>query len=276
VKLAALAAASVTLVLAAAAGAATRHVVETAVDESVRADFAYDYDAKNTRFTNLHLTVLRNGSVLLDEAIQPPAPNTEVWPARYFSHRKSVAVRDLDGCSEPEVMLDLYSGGAHCCWYTQVYRYTATTNAYLMVTHGWGNADYRSVDIDHDGIPEFVSGDDRFAYAFTDFASSSFPLRVWHYRAGVFDDVTRRFPARIRRDARRQWHWALAKPTRADNRGFLAAWTADRCLLRHCASAFERLEVLRRQGRIGHGWDRTPRRYLTHLRKFLRRMGYLH
>jgi hypothetical protein len=274
VKLAALAAGTATLVLATAAGAAAiRHVVETAVNGSVRADFAYDYDANNTRFTNLHLTVSRNGSVLLDEAIQQS--ETQLEPAQYFAHKKSVAVRDLDGGGEPEVVLDLYSGGAHCCWSTQVYRYTASTNAYLVVTHGWGNADYRSVDVDHDGLPEFVSGDDRFAYAFTDFAASSFPLRIWNYRGGLFDDVTRRFPARIRRDARRQWHWALAKPTRADNRGYLAAWTADRCLLRHCGSAFEQLNVLRRQGRIGHGWDGTPRRYLKHLHKFLRRTGYL-
>ena len=273
-KLAALAAATATLVLAAAAGAATtRHVVETAVDGSVRADFAYDYDSENTLFTNLHLTVSRNGSVLLDEAIQQP--ETQVEPARYFAHKKSVAVRDLDGGGEPEVVLDLYSGGAHCCWSTQVYRYTASTNAYLVVTHGWGNADYRAVDVDHDRLPEFVSGDDRFAYVFTDFAGSSFPLRIWNYRGARFDDVTLRFPARIRHDSRRQWHWALAKQTRADNRGYLAAWTADRCLLRHCASAFKRLDVLRRQGRIGHGWDRTARRYLKHLRRFLRHTGYL-
>jgi hypothetical protein len=275
VKLAALAAATATLVLAAAAAAATiRHVVETAVDGSVRADFTFDYDARDHRFTNPHLTISRSGSVLIDAAVPAP-PDTEVQPARYFAHKKSVAVRDLDGGGEPEVVLDLYSGGAHCCWYTQVYRYAPSTDAYLMATRDWGNAGYRFVDVDHDGLPEFVSGDDRFAYIFTDFASSSFPPRIWNYRDGLFNDVTRRFPARIRRDAHRQWHWALAKPTRADNRGFLAAWTADRCLLRHCASAFKRLEVLRRQRRIGGGWDRSPRRYLMHLRKFLRHTGYL-
>jgi hypothetical protein len=268
-KLAALAAASVTLVLASSAGAATRHVVETAAAGTVRADFAYD-----CCFANLHLTISRNGSVLLDEAIQPPIRDEEIQPARYFAHKKSLAVRDLDGGGEPEVMLDLYTGGAHCCWYTEVYHYSAAGNSYVLTTHGWGNVEYRLSDLDHDGLPELVSGDDRFAYVFTDFAGSSFPLQIWHYR-GAFDDVTRRFPARIRRDARRQWHWALAKPTRTDNRGYLAAWTADRCLLRHRAAAFKRLDLLRRRGQIAKGWDRTPRRYLRHLRRFLHRTGYL-
>ena len=273
-KLIALAAASVTLVLAAPAAAATRHVVETAVDGSVRADFSFDYDARDYRFTNPHLTISRGGSVLLDAAVPAP-PDTEVQPARYFAHKKSVAVHDLDGGGEPEVVLDLYSGGAHCCWYTQVYRYTASANAYLMVTHGWGNAGYRSVDLDHNGLPEFVSGDDRFAYVFTDFADSSWPVQIWSYRSGRFIDVTRKHPALIRRDARREWRWAFATQRRAYNVGFLAAWTADQCLLRHCKSAFKQLGALRRQGRIGLGWDRTTRRYLVHLHKFLRRTGYL-
>ena len=54
------------------------------------------------------------------------------------------------------------------------------------------------------------------------------------------------------------------------------SWTADECLLRHCRSAFRRLELLRREHRIGRGWDATPRKFLRHLRRFLGRTGYLH
>jgi hypothetical protein len=31
-------------------------------------------------------------------------------------------VRDLDGDGEPEVLVDFYWGGVHCCFYTDVYR----------------------------------------------------------------------------------------------------------------------------------------------------------
>src|SRR5712691_5346949 len=60
----------------------------------------------------------------------------------------------------------------------------------------WGNAGYRLVDLDHDGRPEFRSGDDRFAYAFTAFAASAWPVRIWHFDHGRMRDVTRAFALR--------------------------------------------------------------------------------
>jgi len=51
------------------------------------------------------------------------------------------------------------------------------------------------------GQPELVSQDDRFAYAFTSFALSYLPVRVWHFDHGRLVDVTRRFPAQVGRDA---------------------------------------------------------------------------
>ena len=171
--------------------------------------------------------------------------------------------------------IDLYSGGAHCCWYTQVYRYIPSANLYLRLVHSWGNVFYKSADLDRDGLPEFVSADDRFAYEFTSFSGSTFPVQIWQYHAGRFVDVTRRFPRPIRRDARRQWRWAVAKGNRAGNVGPLASWAADECLLRHCRSAFRQLDALRRKHWIGHGWDATPRKFLRHLRRFLQRTGYL-
>lgn len=268
----ALAALAWTLVAAAPAAAApARHVVETAVSGTVEAAFSYDY--ADYRFTHPHLTISRGGAVLADKDLKPLTRYGEVDPARY--PQQSVAIRNLDSGPEPEVVLDLYWGGAHCCWYTQVYRYGSATSSYSASTHVWGNVDYRSADLDGDGLPEFVSADDRFAYEFTSFAGSGFPIRIWDYREGRFSDVTRRFPARIRGDARRQWHWASLKQSRSDNAGLLAAWAADECLVHHYRSAFRQLEVLRREHRLGLGWDRSARAYLRHLRRFLRRTGYL-
>jgi hypothetical protein len=270
-----LAAVAAIVVVTAGGGVAAKHVVETATGGSVEAAFSYDYNAKTYRFSNPHLTIKRSGTILVDGAVKPLASYAEVDPAKYFVHKKSVSVRDLDGDAEPEVVIDLYWGGAHCCWYTQVYRYIASANAYLVGTHVWGDLAYRTADLDHDGLKEFVSGDDRFSYEFTSFAASSWPVQIWTYRAGRFLDVTRRFPVLIRRDARREWHLALTKQNRGDNTGLLAAWAGDQCLRGRCASAFKQLGVLRREGRIGLGWDKTARRYLAHLRRFLRRLGYL-
>ena len=271
-KLAGLAVVIGTLLFAMPAGAApTRHVVETAVSGTVEADFSYDY--AGYRFTHPHLTIKRGGALLVDTDLKPLTSYGEVDPGRY--PQKSIAVRNLDSDPEPEVILDLYWGGAHCCWYTQVYRYVLATGSYSARTHVWGNVDYRFADLDSNGLPEFVSADDRFAYQFTSFAGSGFPIRIWSYRDGRFSDVSRQFPTQIRRDARRQWHWAFIGQSRSDNAGLLAAWAADQCLVHHCRSAFRQLEVLRRQHRLGLGWDRTARAFFRHLRRFLQRTGYM-
>jgi hypothetical protein len=260
------------LAVCATAAAAVRHVVEKASSGAVEAEFSYDYDKQKFDFSNLHLTIRRSGVVLLDGPVKPLRPETVAWPS---GRGKSIDVRSLDRDPEPEVVLDLYTGGAHCCWYSEVFRYVASTNAYPKLVHMWGNVGYRPADLNHDGLREFVSADDRFAYEFTSFAGSTFPIQIWDYRAEKFVNVTRKFPAAIRRDARRQWRWALPKRARRAEVGPLAAWTADECMLRHCRSAFRQLEALRRAHRIGRGWDATPRKFLSHLRRFLRRTGYL-
>jgi len=274
VKSAGLACLAALVASAAAGAAAARHVVETAASGDVQAEFSYDYDARNFRFSNVHLTIRRGGAVLVDGPVKPLSAYASAWPGSLG--RKDIDVRALDRDPEPEVALDLYSGGAHCCWYTEVFRYVAPANTYLMLVHSWGNTGYRPADLNHDGLREFISGDDRFSYEFTSFAGSTRPIQIWRYRAGRFVDVTRRFPVSIRRDARRQWGWALPKKSRAADVGPLASWTADECLLRNCRSAFRRLELLRREHRIGRGWDATPRKFLRHLRRFLGRTGYLH
>lgn len=273
-RFAGLVAVTAALALATPAAGAAKHVVETAVGGGVEADFSYDFSAPY-RFTHPHLTIKRSEVVLLDLALKPLQTYAQVVPARYFEHAKSVSIQDLDADREPEVVLDLYWGGAHCCWYTNVYRYDPSGNRYLLTRHFWGDAGYRASDLDRDGRREFVSGDSRFAYVFTDFADSSWPLQIWSYRGGRFVDVTRTFPHQIRGNARRQWRWALSKQRRANNVGFLAAWAADQCLLGHERSAFRQLDALGRQHRLGLGWDKTAKRFVRHLQTFLRRTGYL-
>ena len=264
-----------------AASAAThRHFVETDSSGAVRAEFSYDHVAGTYRFARPHLTIERMGNVILSVAVRPLDRGYLVQPANFFAHRRSLSVRDLDGGAEPEIALELYSAGAHCCWYTQVYRYAAASNAYSLNTHEWGNAGVRIADLDGDRLPEFLSGDDRFAYEFADFADSAWPIEVRVYRGGRFIDVTRRFPAKIVADARRKWRYAFRRDSNGlRRRGVLAAWAADECLLDRCSHAFRKLEILRRSGRLivkrACPCDASPPAYLRHLRRFLRRTGYL-
>jgi hypothetical protein len=141
----------------------------------------------------------------------------------------------------------------------------------------WWHTGYRLRDLDEDGVPEFVSYDNRFAYTFSCFACSWFPPQIWIYRSGRFIDVTRHFPGIVSQDARQAWRAARGGRDRSEeNAGALAAWTADQCLLDQCTRAWRRLEVWRQRGWIhpALGWDRTPQAYLAHLRRFLHRTGY--
>src|SRR5436190_4683039 len=111
---------------------------------------ARDFEAKDVR-----LEIRRSGETALHATLGRDAP-------------QRIRARDLDGDGEPEVVVDLYTGGAHCCFYSRIYRYAQPS--YVALRHDWGDLGYRLRDLDHDGVPELVSADDRFAYAFTAYA----------------------------------------------------------------------------------------------------------
>ena len=262
------------IVIAPTAAAAPRPHVERARAGVVEVTFSYAYDAAKFGFSRQRLVIRRAGVTRFAAALRrPPSPGGRAQPANYFDHRRSVSVRDLDGDGEPEVVLDLYWGGAHCCWYTQIYRYVSAAGTYRPLVHVWGNLPYRLEDLDRDGMPELVAHDDRFSYAFSSFADSRWPIRILRYNAGTLTFVTKSYARQIGRDATALWKEAMSPAGKRDNYGRLAAWAADECMLGHSAAALATLEQLRLSGRL-HGQPK-PAAYLKHLRRFLRRTGYL-
>ena len=124
-------------------------------------------------------------------------------------------------------MLDLYGGGAHCCWYTQIYRYSPETKHYAALVHVWGNFGYVLADLDHDGALELVTRDDRFSYVFASFADSRWPVQILRYRDGKPTAATTSYRSEIGRDANALWHAALNPKRKAPNQGIVAAWAAQ-------------------------------------------------
>jgi hypothetical protein len=217
-----------------------------------------------TPLRNVHLTIIRQGKVAFQAAV-PYA-----YPAGYGTQR-SIRLLDLDGDSEPEVLLDLYSGGAHCCFSSTVYRYAGAS--YQTHAHFWGNLPYRLADLNHDRKREFITADDRFAYAFSSFAFSGFPIQIWTYDAGRFSNVTRSYPSLIRADAARMWRdYGSLRRQRYETEGALAAWAADQYLLHHRALVWRRLRESARAGLLTGNY--RPTAYLRKLRLFLGRLGY--
>jgi hypothetical protein len=185
---------------------------------------------------------------------------------------KSVVVRDLDGDDEPEVLVDLYSGGAHCCFVTTLLRWDG--RRYVREDIEWGDPGYRLMNVDQDAEVELVSADARFAYAFSAFAFSAMPVRILALRRGRLVDVTREHPDRIRAD-RSAWlrRWRANRRYGAEAaRGIFAAWAADGYRVDGRAKT---LRSLRRRARAGtFGRRAVGLRYVRRLDRSLVRWGY--
>ena len=233
-------------------------------------------------FTDPRVRISRRGKQVFAEAV--PSVDRRYGNGVYGS-TSSFAARDLDGDGEPEAMLELNWNGAHCCTWERVYRYVRSRHTYRPVVHFWGDdgATPTVRDLNGDGRPEFSSSDSRFAYAFTDYADSVFPIQIWDYRHGRFRDVSRLFPRQARRDAARLWRLYLRARRKKDetDRGVLPAWVADEYLLGHGEAAWPTLEREARAGyldcpKTGCLFEpRDPRIYIRKVRTFLHKTGYI-
>lgn len=216
---------------------------------------------------------LFDGSPLASSSGCKPAGGDGCTFAPSGNRTGPLQVVDLDGDGEPEILVDVFTGGAHCCAMTEFLRFTGTGYAPLEVT--WGDAGYQLRDLDHDGRPEIVTLDDAFAGAFSSFAASVLPARVLQYRAGVLNTVTRSFPGPVRsnlRIARRTLRTALRR--HFETLGAVAAIAADLYTLGRGKEARPFLRRLRARGRLVGIDGPVGRRFERRLLKFLHRHGY--
>lgn len=189
-----------------------------------------------------------------------------------------LAVRDLDADGEPEVILDTYTGGAHCCSVSVIFRKVGSR--YLYSEAWWGNPGYRLADFDRDGRPELLTADDTFGYLFTSWASSGEPALIFHYAKGELANVTRQFPKQVQADADQYWRGAqeLLAQEGGDARGVLSAWAADMANLNKADEAFAKLDELAAAGKLGDNEQMgtaAGAAYVKALRAHLKQEGYL-
>lgn len=126
------------------------------------------------------------------------------------------------------------------------------------------------------GSPILVTDDPRYFGEFTDDAESVDPLRVFTFDDGHLVNVTRHYPARLRRDATRDWEY-FRHPGNGPHTGLgaLAAWAADECSLGKQAFVFHKLDRLLAARRLkGSAGSPGGSPYVAHLRRFLIHTGY--
>jgi len=258
--------------LACAAGAggalaATLHT-QTASARGVTATFSFRGEIPSV--TGPHLKIVRGSQTAYDAPVTARLCGTQCGPAEFGGRASSVGIVPLLA-GGPQVVLELYSGGANCCFIDQVFSYDPATKSYVKTEHNFGSSGAALKRLG--GRWRFVSADPAFKYAFTDGADSGEPLQIWRYGVGRFADVTRSYPALIRTDAAR---WLRLFTHHVDNGvGLIAAWAADQELLGHDALVQSTLK-----GELAHGRLRAGpagvggARFIRELNRALRQLGY--
>ena len=236
---------------------------------NVRAELSYRFDAEESRFKDVRLRILREKQELLKQPLPLETEYDRPLVAEPYGVKEALQIKDLDGDGELEILVDAYTGGAHCCSYSLIYRYQSAENRYSHLQHFWGNVGYRFKDFNNDGIPEFDSADDRFAYQFASYAGSAFPLQIWQYRQGQMLDITRDYPQLVFRNAYRLWQDYLErrKLDYGEEKAPLAAYLATKYLLGQEQDGWQRVR------RIYQKRDR--KKYFIELKRFLRQTGYI-
>jgi hypothetical protein len=221
----------------------------------------------------MRLTIRRNGGVAYSQAVRSPACGSLCIPTAVGPGKSPLKIVDLNSDGQPEVILGLYSGGAHCCFVDQVFSLDPGTMTYVKAQHDFFDSDPVLKRIA--GRYEFAGSDARIAEAgLTDFADSGAPVEVWRFDARRFKDVTRQFPNLIRPDAAR---WLrLFKHHLSNGVGLIAAWAADEDLLGNSALVSSALNTYAAQGHL-----RTPlqpglsgKAAVKQIEKLLHKLGY--
>jgi hypothetical protein len=252
----------------------SRDVPETVTGRKGSVSAAVTFTERDFLYEKLRVKVTRAGRTVVDAPIQrlgcPDCANDRV---------SAVKVRDLDG-GEPEVLVDLYSGGAHCCLFTLILRWDPASARYRSTLAYWGNYGSKLVDLDGDGRPEFSAFDERFVYEYSAYVFSSAPIRIWSYRAGRLVDVTRKYPALIKKSAATNlgYYRRGRRERNTDIRSYVAAYVADQYLLRNAAQGKRLLDTALKRGDLGRGTTLlglpAGKAYVKALMRDLRRWGY--
>ena len=193
-----------------------------------------------------------------------------------------IELQDLNNDNIAEVIVETYSGGAHCCTMHEVYSWNGDEFAYLPLGYADGNGG-EFQDIDRDGTVEFLTFDGSFLYQFSAYASSFPPSKILVLTDTGFEDVTRQYPETLRATAWRMYQAFRSFDEDYEVNGVLAGYVAQKALLgefeegwKFMLAHYDRtsdwgLELRNSQGEVVESYVDFP----TALRAFLTERGYL-
>jgi hypothetical protein len=168
---------------------------------------------------------------------------------------------------DPGVMVEGFTGGAHCCQVPVIYLFNRAKNRYVKVVD-MSPAHYKdphAFDGNIGFIPKVAgdrvllkTGDGTFDYAFGCYGCSTGPIVLDAVGSDGLTDVTPQQHALVAADAQTIWTFAQeilsGKPQYQNYSlfGFLAPWVADECALGRGATAWSTIEQLQREGKLSN------------------------
>ncbi len=245
----------------------------SAGDVSATLTYRQDLMSAVAPYSDLRLEITRDGTLRYDAAVDSPICGTACWPAG----PKALNLVDLAGNGEPDVLVNVYSGGEHCCNAVVIHAFTPATDTYSTINHTWGDPGYELEQLAGGRQLELVSADDRFAYSFAAYAFSGLPLQIWRLQGARLIDVTRDYRGKIRADAKRWWSAYSSARKGEFGLGYLAAWAADEYNLGRGATVTAQLQALANahELRSSPGFGPGGARFIALLNSFLRKTGYI-
>ncbi len=138
------------------------------------------------------------------------------------SMRPRLRVVEVTGDGVPDVVIDVFTGGAHCCSVSAIV--PSTTKSWgPAIVKNWADHSYSLKDVGGASTPEFVTDDARFTAAYGSYAASASPIRIYSMEGGKLRVVTRSSRRRFARMSRR-------------GPASMRAWRAKTSTRRSCAS----------------------------------------
>lgn len=254
------------------AGAAAYH----ASLADVSATLTYQGSYPTPRHTTI--TISRAGQVVYRGAVSASFCGQLCWPAPSYGPGNANPLRVVPLVpGSPEVVLGLYSGGAHCCYIIEVFA-LSSAKKYVKTEINLGDPGARIEALPGNPYAALVTADDGFAYAFTDFAASGLPLKVLRFSGHGFTNVTRHYPQMIRSDAA-SWlsaFYSQSSSHYSDSVGVIAAWAADEYLLGRANAANQFLNQQARAGHLNSLLNPSVKGavFVKQLQTFLKKQGY--
>lgn len=166
---------------------------------------------------NIKYKIYAENSLKIEESV------SGVYSEIYFEN--------LDNNKTPEIIVQTYSGGAHCC--TSFIIYTWLENKFVKdeITYLDGGGGVFK-DLDKDGNSEFITSHNGFLYLFSSYAGSYPPSLIYSFNEGKLKENTRNYPDYLREREKKMLNSLRENQKRNyEVNGILAGYVAQKILL---------------------------------------------